>query len=165
MLIVIGNGQLRGAFFCWCPAASSPRFSYLRLYCERGGVRDLQSRTDGRLSLPRPPRGWRMARRNLGGAQRHEMAPLVRIAAPLRAVLAAHVAFQLMDWRRLWPPHDVERDCLMCVAAEAFHFEIEVTGVERVAERRGWLRGSLKAEHAFIPRFAGGPFRFLERLS
>jgi hypothetical protein len=41
-----------------------------------------------------------------------------------------------MDRRRFRPPHDVERDRLMRVAAEAFHFKIEVTGVERIAECR-----------------------------
>ena len=34
------------------------------------------------------------------------------------------------------PPHDVERDSLVRVAAEAAHFEIEVTAIEGVAERR-----------------------------
>ncbi len=58
------------------------------------------------------------------------MAALVRIAANVRAVFAPHVSLQLMDRRRLRPPHDVERDGLMRIAAEAFHFEIEVTRVE-----------------------------------
>jgi hypothetical protein len=83
------------------------------------------------------------------------MAPLVRIAANFRTVLAPHVSLQLMDWRRLRPTNDIQRDGLMHIAAEALHFEIEVTGVERIAERRGRLRRSKKAEDAFIPRFAG----------
>ena len=33
---------------------------------------------------------------------------------------------QLVDGRGLWPSHDVERDGLMRVAAEAPDFEIEV---------------------------------------
>ena len=64
------------------------------------------------------------------------MAALVRIAPNLRAVLAAHVALQFMDRRRLRSAHDVERDGLVRVAAKAFHFEIAVPGVDRVAERR-----------------------------
>jgi hypothetical protein len=77
--------------------------------------------------LARPPVRRRIARRDLGRAQRHQMAPLVRIATHVRAVLATHVALQLMDRRRLWPPHDVEGDGLMRVATEASDFKIEVT--------------------------------------
>ena len=40
----------------------------------------------------------------------------------------------------------------MRVAAKAFHFEIAKPGVDRVAQRRRWLRRSLKAEHALVPR-------------
>jgi hypothetical protein len=68
---------------------------------------------------------------------------------------------QFVDRRRFRSAHDVERDRLMRVAAKALHFEIEVTGVERIAERRGRLRGSLEAKHAFIPRFAGEPIASL----
>src|SRR5262245_37155807 len=85
------------------------------------------------------------------------MAPLVRIATHLRAVLAPHVALQFMDWRRLRSPHDIERDGLMRVAAEASDFEVAVPGVDRITQRRRWLRWSLKAEHALIPRFDGEP--------
>ncbi len=49
----------------------------------------------------------------------------------------------------------------MRIAAEALHFEIEVTGVECIAERGGRLRRSLKSEHPFVPRFAGEPIGFL----
>ena len=59
------------------------------------------------------------------------MAPLVGIAAHLRAVAVEHVAFQLMDRRRLRSPQR-----LMVVTVEAADFEIAVTGVERVAEGR-----------------------------
>ena len=63
----------------------------------------------------------------------------VEIAANLRAVLAAHVAFQFMDRRRLRSPHDAARDGLMRAAAKAFHFEV-VSGNEcTAAERRRWL--------------------------
>jgi hypothetical protein len=61
------------------------------------------------------------------------MAALVRPAANLRTILAAHVPFQLMDRRCFWPADDIERDGLMRVAAEAFHFKIAVAGIESVA--------------------------------
>jgi hypothetical protein len=59
-----------------------------------------------------------------------------------------------MDWRGLRSAHDVQRHCLMRVAAKAFHFELAKTGVDRVAQRGRWLRRSLKAEHAFVPSVA-----------
>ena len=68
-----------------------------------------------------------------------------------------------MDGRGLWAPHDVERDGLVRVAAEAAHFEIEVTSIEGIAERRGRLRGTAIAEHPPIPRFAGEAVGFLAR--
>ena len=40
----------------------------------------------------------------------------------------------------------------MRVAAKASDFEIAVPGIERVAQRRRWLRRTLKAEHALVPR-------------
>jgi len=89
------------------------------------------------------------------------MASLVRIAANLRAVLAAHVALQLVDRCRLRSAHDVEGNGLVRVAAEAADFEIAVSGIERIAQRRGWLRRSLKPEHALIPRLAGQLVGFL----
>jgi hypothetical protein len=64
------------------------------------------------------------------------MAPLVGIASNFRTVLAAHVAFEFMDWRRLRSPHDVEGNGLMRVAAEAFHFEITITRVESIRRAR-----------------------------
>jgi len=36
------------------------------------------------------------------------VAALVRVTPNFRAILAAHVTFQLVDGRRLWPPHDVQ---------------------------------------------------------
>jgi hypothetical protein len=56
--------------------------------------------------------------------QRDEVAALVGIAALLRAQLATHVAFELMDRRGLSTPDDVERDCLMGAAAEALDLEV-----------------------------------------
>ena len=65
------------------------------------------------------------------------MAPLVRPPLKPRAILAAHVALQFMDWRGLRSAHDVQRHRLMRVAAKAFHFEIEVTIIEGIAQCRG----------------------------
>jgi hypothetical protein len=45
----------------------------------------------------------------------------------------------------------------MRAAAKAFYFEVGVTGIEGVAERRGRLGGSLEGQHALIPGFAGKP--------
>ena len=59
-----------------------------------------------------------------------------------------------MDRRCLRSPDNIEGNGLVRVAAEAFHFEIAVSGIERIAERRRWLRRSLKAEHALVPRVA-----------
>ena len=103
----------------------------------------------------------RIACRDLGGAQRDQMAPLVGIAPDFGALLAPHVAFQFMDRRCLRSPHDVERHGLMRVAAKAFHFEVAKPGVERVTQRRRWLRRTLKAKHALVPRLAGEPVGFL----
>ena len=48
----------------------------------------------------------------------------------------------------------------MRVAGKAFDFEIAVSGVEGVAERGRWLRLTLKAEHALVPRLAREPVGF-----
>jgi hypothetical protein len=79
------------------------------------------------------------------------MAPLERISSDLRAVLASHVAFELMDGRRLRPPHDLQRHGLMSVTAEAPDFEVAVPGIDGVAEARRWLGRSLETEHALVP--------------
>jgi hypothetical protein len=73
------------------------------------------------------------------------MAPLVRIAGHLRAVLAAHVALELMDRRRLRTPHDVQGDRLVGIAAEAPDFKIKVARVERVTQVGEGCAGPLKA--------------------
>jgi hypothetical protein len=79
------------------------------------------------------------------------MAPLVRIASHLRAIFAAHVAFEFVDRRRrLRTPHDVERDRLVRVATEASDFEIAVPGIDRIAQRRRRCADPLKASmHLF----------------
>src|SRR6185312_12043373 len=88
-------------------------------------------------------------------------AALERIALKLGAVTASHVPLQFVDGRRLPAAHDVQGDRLMRVAAKAFHFEIAKPGVDRVAQRRRWLRRRLKAEHALVPRLAGEPVGLL----
>jgi hypothetical protein len=60
-----------------------------------------------------------------------------------------------MDRRCLRSAHDVEGNGLVRVAAKAFHFEIAIPGIDRVAQRRRWLRRTLKAEHAPVPRLDG----------
>jgi hypothetical protein len=85
------------------------------------------------------------------------MAALVGITPDLRAIFAAHVAFQLVDWRGLGTPDDVKRHSLMRVAAKAFDFEIEIASVERVTQGWGRLGGSLKAKHASVPSLTGEP--------
>jgi len=61
-------------------------------------------------------------------------------------------------------PHDIQSDRLMRVAAKAFDFEVEISSVERVTERRRGLGRSLKAEHPLVPGFAGQPISLLARL-
>jgi hypothetical protein len=63
------------------------------------------------------------------------MAALVRIAANLRAILAAHVALQFVDGRRLRPANGIERDGLMRVATEAADLKVNIPRVDRVPQR------------------------------
>jgi hypothetical protein len=78
------------------------------------------------------------------------MAPLERIAPNLRAVLAAHVTFQLVNRRRLRPADDIQSHSLMRVAAKAADLEIEVSGIESIAQSGRWLGRSLETEHALV---------------
>ena len=89
------------------------------------------------------------------------MAPLVGIAPDFGALAAAHVAFEFMDRRYLRSPRDVEGNGPVSVAAKATDFEIAEPGVDRIAQRRRWLRRTLKAEHALVPRLDGEPVGFL----
>src|SRR5260370_33595031 len=79
-------------------------------------------------------------------------------------MLGAHVTLELVDRRRLWPAHDVERDRVIRVAAQAPDLKIAVAGVQRVTERGRWLGRPLVVEHAVIPGFARQTIRFLLRL-
>jgi len=55
----------------------------------------------------------------------------------------------------------IERNGLVRVAAEAPHFEMEVTSIQRVAQCRRWLRRPTEAEHALVPYFAREPIGLL----
>jgi hypothetical protein len=51
------------------------------------------------------------------------------------------------------------------VAAKATDFEIAKPGVDRVTQRRRWLRRSLKPEHALVPRLDREPVGFFACVS
>src|SRR5262245_21884033 len=104
---------------------------------------------------------WRIARRDLGSPQRNEMTSLIRITPQLRAILAPHVALQLMNRRCLRSPHDVQGDSLIGVATETSDFKIDVTRIEGIPQGGRWLRRTLEGEHPLIPRLAGKPVGFL----
>ena len=93
------------------------------------------------------------------------MASLERIAAYLQTILAAHVAFQFMDRCGLRPADDIERNGLVVVAGKAANFEIAVSRIECVTERRRWLRRAFVTKHALIPRIAVKAIGFLAGLS
>jgi hypothetical protein len=93
------------------------------------------------------------------------MAALKGIPSDLRAILAAHVALELVDRRRLQSTHNVESHGLMRVAAQAADLEIAIPRVQRVAEGGGRLRRSLVAKHPLVPRLAGELVGLLARLT
>jgi hypothetical protein len=73
------------------------------------------------------------------------------IAANLRAVLAAHVTFQFVDGRCLWPADNVQGHCLMSVTAEAADLKVVISRVQRVAEAGRGLSRSFESKHALVP--------------
>ena len=79
----------------------------------------------------------------------------------LRAMLAAHVALQFVDRRRLKSAHNIERDRLVSVTAQATDLKITVAGIESITQRRRRLRWSLVTQHPTIPRLAREPIGFL----
>jgi len=91
------------------------------------------------------------------------VAALIGEAAEPRAVLAAHVALELVDRRRLRPSHDVECDGLMGLAAQTADLQKAVAGVQHIAERRRWLRRAAEAQHALVPSLTGELVGFLPR--
>ena len=78
------------------------------------------------------------------------MAALERIAANLRAILAAHVPLELVDRRCLRPPHDRQCHSLM-VSQPRQRTSIAVSGIEGVAETRRWLSRSFETQHTLVP--------------
>src|ERR1700680_2576670 len=88
------------------------------------------------------------------------MAALVGIAPHLRTVAAPHISLKLMDRRRLWAPHNVQRDCLMGIAAETPDLEISVARVKSIAQCWRGLGRALVTEHPIVPSFAGEFVRF-----
>jgi hypothetical protein len=77
------------------------------------------------------------------------MAPIVRpnasLTPHLRTVLTAHVPLKLVYRRGLGPPHHIERNGLMRVAAETPHFKVQLACVQRVTQCWRRLRWSLVA--------------------
>jgi hypothetical protein len=92
------------------------------------------------------------------------MAALVRVAADLRAVLAAHVPLQFVDGGHLRPADDVQGHCLMRIAAEAADLKIEISGIKSIAQSGGGLCWPLVSEHTLIPRYASETVGFLPSL-
>ena len=80
------------------------------------------------------------------------MAALVGIAAHLRAIFAAHVPLQFVDWRRFRPTHDIKRDRLVSIATEAPDREIAVAGVECVAQRGAYVPAMTRSGAISGPR-------------
>jgi len=68
-----------------------------------------------------------------------------------------------MDRRCLRLPHDVERNGLMCVAAQTSDLQIPKPCIEGITESRRRLRRALEAEHAHVPSLAGQLVSFLAR--
>jgi hypothetical protein len=82
------------------------------------------------------------------------MAALVRIAANIRAVFAAHVTFQLVDGRRLRSEHDIvpQSDVYRSRGSGPQGRDIRV---ESIAQRRGGLRRAFVPEHPLVPYDTG----------
>ena len=134
-------------------ASSVPSFSPLLYRNSDSLALDPKSPTSA-SPLARPPvRRW-ITRRDLADAQRDQIVPLIGIAANLRTVPAPHIPFEFMDGCRLRSADDVQGDCLMRVAAKAFHFAIEVASIETSPRAGGRLSRALEAEHAFVPGLA-----------
>ncbi len=88
------------------------------------------------------------------------MTTLVGVTTDLRALFAAHIPLEFVNWRRLRPADDRERYRLMGVAAKAAHFQIGIAPIEGVTESRRGLGGAPVAEHPHVPCFAGQTIGF-----
>jgi dodecin len=113
-------------------------------------LRDLRVAEIVELDMQLDAKGWKPIARRSGYRSKSSAEDQINACSTLASampafvgILSAHVALQLVDWRCLRSPHDVKRDGLMRVAAKAFHFEIAISRVDRVAQRRRWLRRSL----------------------
>jgi hypothetical protein len=81
------------------------------------------------------------------------VAALERTTLLCGAVLAAHVPLQLVYWRCLRAPDDVERNGLVRVAAKAPNFQVAISRIERIAPSvgdgcAGPLKPSIRLFHA-----------------
>jgi hypothetical protein len=47
------------------------------------------------------------------------------------------------------------------IATEAAHLKIPIARIQRIADCRGWLRGTLQPQHAFVPSLAREPIGVL----
>src|SRR6188472_990657 len=94
--------------------------------------------------------------------QSRERSVSCRAQRPAVAVPARVMVHARQD--RLEGVRDVEGNSLMRVAAKTFHFETPKARIERVAQRRRWLRRTLKPKYALVPRLDGKPVGFLARL-
>ena len=72
-------------------------------------------------------------------------------------VLRHHERLDGTGYHRYAKASDLSPAARILAAAEAFHFKIEITGIERVTQRWRWLGRSLEAEHALVPGLAGQP--------
>jgi hypothetical protein len=90
-----------------------------------------------RSSFSRPPSRWWITRGNLPLPQGHQVAPLVRIASHLRAVLTAHVPLKLVDRCCLRSADYIERNGPVRVASEAAHRSTRHPTSAKVAQVHG----------------------------
>src|ERR1700722_8852132 len=92
------------------------------------------------------------------------MTALVGVSTNLRAILATHIALQLVNGRRLRPADNVQRYGLVRVTAETADLKIQISGVQSVAEARRWLGRPFATEHALVPGDTRQTVNFLPSL-
>ena len=71
------------------------------------------------------------------GVTAHVVRQRLRLTLLARAFLASHVPLEFVNRRPLLAPHNVERDGLMRLAAEALHLKIAIARVQGVHRARG----------------------------
>jgi hypothetical protein len=114
------------------------------------------------LSFTLAKRGNRAVRLSMCGPWKTTW--IRRIAADLRAILASHVALELVDRRRLRPADDIEGNRLMGVAAEALDLEIAIASIQRITKSWRGLGRLLEGEHAHVPSLARELVRVAARM-